>query len=357
MRRKAWGDPRWACQMLQNQAGIQRLLCVLHLGYGLRLRRRFTHWPRGPLFHFPSAVRLRSEQKLFIAFKASRLFRTDIHTLLRIRVHTFWTVGLIPGTRLWFCSLPFFFLNYEGVLCLDFRFWCLNQRCQSWGDCCFSRNIYLVWKPSRSTGTFQVITMFEKPKRRHFWKVLFTCNTWKSPSPMFSSSFYDYYYYCVWHQNIVARAHHLWCISTLLVQVLPWTQRSSLGHITVAQSAPLKMVWGSLFTWNDKTGIFDLILYMCSYLGVCLLLLCRNWMNRFSLLEYSLSFKSHRTGCFISSWGGGVHRGGSHRLGWLLTCFVGCRCLFFFLSKRLILAFFCGTAKNIFCTSFALLLR
>lgn len=23
-----------------------------------------------------------------------------------------------------------------------------------------------------------------------------------------------------------------------------------------------------LFTWNDKTGILDLILYMCSYLGV-----------------------------------------------------------------------------------------
>lgn len=27
-----------------------------------------------------------------------------------------------------------------------------------------------------------------------------------------------------------------------------------------------------LFTWNDKTGILDLILYMCSYLEVRLLL-------------------------------------------------------------------------------------
>lgn len=42
--------------------------------------------------------------KLFIAFKASCLFHTDVHTLLRIWVHAFWSIGLIPGTRLWFYS-------------------------------------------------------------------------------------------------------------------------------------------------------------------------------------------------------------------------------------------------------------
>lgn len=86
---------------------------------------------------------------------------------------------------------------------------------------------------------------------------------------------------------------------------------------------------------------------MCSYWGVCLLL-CRNCS---SLLERSLCFG---LAALFPVW---LHTGGSLILGWLEGS-VGCRRRFFyFLAKDLCWHFFCGTAKNIFCTSFALLLR
>lgn len=91
----------------------------------------------------------------------------------------------------------------------------------------------------------------------------------------------------------MARAHQPWCISTLLVQVLPWTQviRSHPGRSVSSTNDGLRKF---VYMKRRKTGIFDLIVYMCSYRGACLLLLlCRTLMNCSSLLECSLLWLSH----------------------------------------------------------------
>lgn len=75
--------------------------------------------PGEHFFKFSLCSSLEFWAKLFIAFKASCLFRTNVHTLLRIWVHAFWSIGLIPGTRLWF--LLFFFFSKFST-CFIFRF-------------------------------------------------------------------------------------------------------------------------------------------------------------------------------------------------------------------------------------------